>query len=116
MAIRATQADWHATLRRMPDRIALLFFAAVLVLAAGCATQQRTTPRPGDTPSAPAQPSVQRPPPVNLSGYSPAFKQGYTDGCASVGGATRRDEARYRSESDYMMGWSDGNSACRAKR
>jgi hypothetical protein len=54
---------------------------------------------------------------VNLSGYSPAFKQGYTDGCATARGtATRRDETRYRSDSDYMMGWSDGNSACRNKR
>lgn len=88
------------------------------MLGAGCATQPRTveSPPPGDTRSSPSQPSVQRPPPVNLSGYSAAFKQGYTDGCASVRGATRRDETRYRSDTDYMMGWSDGNSACRAKR
>jgi hypothetical protein len=53
---------------------------------------------------------------VNLSGYSAAFKQGYTDGCASVRGSMRRDDTRYRSDSDYMMGWSDGNSSCGAKR
>jgi hypothetical protein len=93
-------------------------FAAAITLLAGCATQ----PRPADTPpatrSTPPPSSTQRPPPppVNLSGYSAAFKQGYTDGCASAGGSMRRDDARYRSDNDYMMGWSDGNSVCRAKR
>ncbi|MGQ0751481.1 MAG: hypothetical protein ACT4PS_13165 [Betaproteobacteria bacterium] len=102
----------------MPDRFQLLFLVAVAAAGAGCAMQPRTveSPRPADSSTTPAQPSVQRPPPVNLSGYSAAFKQGYTDGCASVRGTTRRDDARYRSDSDYMMGWSDGNSACRAKR
>jgi hypothetical protein len=92
--------------------------AAAIALVAGCATQ----PRPADTPpatrSTPPPSSTQRPPPppVNLSGYSAAFKHGYTDGCASANGSMRRDDARYRSDNDYMMGWSDGNSVCRAKR
>jgi hypothetical protein len=35
-------------------------------------------------------------PPVNLGGFSPAFKQGYTDGYESAGALSqRRDEARY---------------------
>ena len=55
-------------------------------------------------------------PPVNLGGFSPAFKQGYTDGCESAGALSqRRDEARYKSEPDYMQGWDDGYSIC-AKR
>jgi hypothetical protein len=55
-------------------------------------------------------------PPVNLGGFSPAFKQGYTDGCESAGALNqRRDEARYKAESDYMQGWNDGYSIC-AKR
>ena len=54
--------------------------------------------------------------PVNLGGYSTAFKQGYTDGCESAGALSqRRDEARYRTESEYMQGWNDGFSIC-AKR
>ena len=54
--------------------------------------------------------------PVNLGGYSTAFKQGYTDGCESAGALSqRRDEARYRTESEYMQGWNDGYSVC-AKR
>ena len=54
--------------------------------------------------------------PVNLGGFSPAFKQGYTDGCESAGAySQRRDEARYRTGSEYMLGWNDGYAIC-AKR
>ena len=54
--------------------------------------------------------------PVNLVGFSPAFKQGYTDGCESAGALRqRRDEARYKAEADYLQGWNDGYSIC-AKR
>ena len=56
------------------------------------------------------------PPPVNLGGFSQAFKQGYTDGCESAGAySQRRDEARYRTGSEYMQGWDDGYAVC-AKR
>ena len=51
----------------------------------------------------------------NLAGYSPAFRQGHADGCASAGGAQHRDERRFREDADYMMGWNDGRSACRRK-
>ena len=51
-------------------------------------------------------------PRFNLSGYSPEFRQGHADGCASAGGAMRRDERRFRKDMDYMMGWNDGHSAC----
>lgn len=55
--------------------------------------------------------------PVNLSGYSPEFKQGYADGCDSAGGrARRRDERRYKAEPEYTMGWNDGNSVCNRSR
>ncbi|HJQ62329.1 MAG TPA: hypothetical protein VJ834_05665 [Burkholderiales bacterium] len=99
-------------------RTAFQLLGVTLALCAGCATQPRTSqlPRPTEPSTAPTQPSVQRPPPVNLSGYSPAFKQGYTDGCASARGSMRRDDARFRSDNDYMMGWSDGNSVCRNRR
>lgn len=55
-------------------------------------------------------------PPVNLSGYNAAFKQGYSDGCASVGGRRRRDESRYERDADYSMGWNDGYSVCGKRR
>ncbi|MBI4194389.1 MAG: hypothetical protein HY526_04855 [Betaproteobacteria bacterium] len=74
----------------------------VLVLSgAGCATQS----------SSPARPQV------NLSGYPPAFRQGYSDGCESARTASvRRDERRYRGSSDYTLGWNDGYSVCGRRR
>jgi hypothetical protein len=55
--------------------------------------------------------------PVNLVGFSPSFKQGYTDGCESAGALRqRRDEARYKAEADYMQGWNDGYSVCSRSR
>ncbi len=51
--------------------------------------------------------------PVNLGGFSPAFKQGYIDGCESAGALSqRRDEPRYKREPEYMQGWNDGCSVC----
>ena len=72
-----------------------LFWAALAAaLLAGCAGAPGTAP-------------------VNLGGFSLAFKRGYTDGCESAGALSqRRDEARYGTESEYMQGWNDGYSAC----
>lgn len=89
----------------------------LFLTSAGCATQP---PGPATDSSQPSRPSQSTPraapqPPVNLSGYSAAFKQGYMDGCASARGAARRDEARYRQDTDYMMGWSDGHSICQRR-
>jgi len=55
--------------------------------------------------------------PVNLGGFSPAFKQGYVDGCESAGALSqRRDEPRYKTESEYVQGWNDGYSVCSRSR
>lgn len=75
----------------------------ILIVAAGCATQ----PQPPAPAAAPA---------VNLSGYPPAFRQGYTDGCASVNAARQRDEARYKSDANYAQGWRDGYDICRRRK
>lgn len=69
----------------------------IFALLGACAGAGRPTPTPGR---------------INQAGYSPAFKQGYADGCESVQASRRRDERRYRSDADYMMGWNDGYSAC----
>lgn len=92
--------------------------ALLAVLIAGCAT---TSPPQSRTPSSQpgtsqAEPRAQAPRTINrnLSGYSPAFKQGYVEGCESAGsGGQRRDERRYKSDIDYLMGWNDGYSVCR---
>jgi hypothetical protein len=81
------------------------------MLLAGCAGTGGPQ-RGRDPETQPAPP----PPPVNLSGYNATFKQGYADGCASAGGTARRNEARYKSEMDYQMGWNDGNAVCGKRR
>jgi len=50
---------------------------------------------------------------VNLSGYPPAFKQGFRDGCDSFRGNYRRDASRFNSDNNYTIGWQDGFSICR---
>jgi hypothetical protein len=60
-----------------------------------------------------------QPPParrVNQAGYSEAFRQGYADGCSSVQSPRRRNEQRYQSETDYMMGWNDGFGICTKRK
>ncbi len=53
---------------------------------------------------------------VNLSGYPPAFKDGFSDGCESLRGNYRRD-SRFGKDNDYTLGWQDGYSICgRQKR
>lgn len=50
---------------------------------------------------------------INLSGFPQAFKDGYADGCASVRGSMKRDRARFKSDSQYALGWRDGLDICR---
>jgi hypothetical protein len=55
------------------------------------------------------------PPParVNLAGFPPAFRDGYSAGCDSAKRrATRRDEARFKTDRQYANGWRDGFDAC----
>jgi len=76
-----------------PSRVLI----AAVVVAAGCA----------------GAPTTQQ---VNHSGYSPTFRQGYAAGCDSVGARRpQRDESRYKTDADYMMGWDDGYSACQRR-
>jgi len=56
---------------------------------------------------------AQGPKPVNLSGFSAAFKQGYADGCDSASTRSpRRNERRYKTDAEYLQGWNDGHSVC----
>ena len=77
-------------------------WCGLALLVAGCAATEQEKPKPAQ---------------VNLGGYSDTFKQGYADGCDSAGGhRQRRNESRYKTEADYMMGWNDGYSACQRRR
>jgi hypothetical protein len=77
----------------------LILTISALALMAACASQ-----------SAPAPQSK-----INLSGYPPAFRDGYADGCASVDAARKRDEARFKSDANYATGWRDGYSICKPR-
>ena len=91
-------------------RIRLIAVGAALI--AGCAGQQTGPTQPGEAP-----PPTAAKPGINLSGYSPAFRAGYADGCNSVdAGARKRDEARFKAETDYAQGWRDGNDICKRKK
>ncbi|HEX3169310.1 MAG TPA: hypothetical protein VNM70_04520 [Burkholderiales bacterium] len=95
-------------------RIRLLAVGAALI--AGCAGQQTGPTQPAETPPTPKPPTAAEPG-INLSGYSPAFRAGYADGCNSVdAGARKRDEARFKAETDYAQGWRDGNDICKRKK
>jgi hypothetical protein len=60
-------------------------------------------------------PSKPAPAPVNLTGFPPAFREGYGDGCASAGGRVRKDAKRFEKDRQYASGWRDGLDACRRR-
>lgn len=78
---------------------ALCVAFALALLTSGC-----------ETPQGGRSPPERSAPPYNLSGYSTAFKQGYADACATP---RRRNAERFKTDSEYSMGWNDGQSVCR---
>jgi hypothetical protein len=94
-------APLHLEFRRAA--FAPLFCLYAVVLAA-CATSG-AAPSSDENPPGRSAPAASR---YNLTGYSEAFKQGYADACAG-----RRRDGRLKTDSDYQMGWSDGQSLCR---
>jgi len=99
-------------------RLVLLAFLA----ASGCATHpvQQVAPPP-DRPETPVQAQERRQaaprPTYNLTGYPPAVRDGYIDGCESAKRSSyaRKDAARFSSDAQYQMGWNDGFSICGRK-
>jgi hypothetical protein len=51
---------------------------------------------------------------VNLSGFPPEFRRGFTDGCA----ASRANDAaqRPKGEAQYVAGWQDGFDYCKPRK
>lgn len=110
-------------------RNALMLGALAL---AACSTAPVTPPPPA-APSAPtpsAPPAAPAPPPkpqtaptthpnppsnVNLQGFPLAYRQGYADGCASVGATEQKDAARFKNDGQYRTGWQDGVFLCKKK-
>lgn len=56
-------------------------------------------------------------PTYNLTGYPPAVREGYIDGCESAKRSqfARKDAARMSGDPQYSMGWNDGYSICKGK-
>jgi hypothetical protein len=98
--------------------------AALIGLLCACTTTQpppqtpsqapsQAKPVPSVTTAPPPTPAPSRPlPNINLSGYPPAFKEGFRDGCDSFRGNYRRDNSRFGKNNDYTIGWQDGFSIC----
>jgi len=92
----------------------------VLVLAgvaAGCATT-RPIPTAHEAPAVAAERRAAAPKPTyNLTGYPPAVRDGYIDGCESAKHSqyARKDAARFASDAQYSMGWNDGFGICGKK-
>ena len=53
-------------------------------------------------------------PNVNLGGYPPEFRAGYLDGCESAKrtAGEKKDQQRFKRESQYAAGWRDGFDIC----
>ena len=116
----AYYGELWAKSRQAGERVMRLTAAIFLVLAiAGCATtgQDQRPPEPVQDQRPPGPlPSSTRPA-YNLTGYSPAFKDGYIDGCETAKKTSYglKNERRFSADSQYRMGWNDGFSVCRGK-
>ena len=88
----------------------------LLLLAAACAAP-RIAPPP-DKPEPPAAAEKRRQqaarPTYNLTGYPPAVREGYIDGCETAKGTRygRKDAKRFAADDQYQMGWNDGFGIC----
>ncbi len=78
-------------------RTGVLLLTAVL---AACGGQPTVTPQA---------------PPVNLSGFPPAFREGYADGCNTARGSAKQDAARMKTDGSYTQGYNDGLSGCKKR-
>ena len=77
--------------------------AALTLMLAACAGTGSSNP--------------QQAPNINLSGYPPAFREGYLDGCNSAKAllGTKRDERRFKADALYAQGWRDGFDICKKR-
>jgi hypothetical protein len=104
----------------MKNAAGRLLLLAPALLAAACAVRPVDT-TPPDQPETPVQAQERRTkasrPAYNLTGYPPAVRDGYIDGCESAkrSAYARRDAQRFSADAQYSMGWNDGFSICSKK-
>src|SRR4030081_1858630 len=96
---------------------------AAIIVVAGATAPPANIP-PGAIPGAPEQPPRPQTPPttsadppakINLQGFPLPYRQGYADGCASIGSVEHKDPVRFKSDGQYRTGWQDGNFLCKKK-
>ncbi len=86
---------------------------ALALIAAACASVPSKPVE--ETPAQAQERRAKAPrPQYNLSGYPPATRDGYIDGCetAKKSAYANKDEKRFAADAQYRMGWSDGLSIC----
>jgi hypothetical protein len=89
---------------------------SVLLAAACAAIPPAPPPQKVETPAQATQRrSSAAPPTYNLTGYPPAVRDGYIDGCESAKGTryANKDAKRMAGDPQYAMGWNDGFSICK---
>jgi hypothetical protein len=98
--------------------------ALICAALAACATVSPGTLPPAPEPAAPLPPQKPQAPPtvspnpasnVNLQGFPLPYRQGYADGCASIGDVEHKDATRFQSDGQYRTGWSDGFALCKKR-
>jgi hypothetical protein len=95
---------------------------AVFLLAfflAGCAARPFIIPEQPETPKESTERrSKATRPAYNLTGYPPAVRDGYIDGCESAKQSdyARKDARRMAGDKQYAMGWNDGFSICKKRQ
>ena len=90
----------------------------VSLLAGGCATHPYVPPSAPENPvHAQERREKASRPTYNLTGYPPAVREGYVDGCESAKQSdyARKDAARFAGDAQYSMGWNDGFAICGKK-
>ncbi|MCL4799338.1 MAG: hypothetical protein KJ025_07110 [Burkholderiales bacterium] len=79
--------------------------ALIVALTAGCAATDSGRPGasdPGTVTSA-----------INLSGFPPEFRRGFSDGCAAA--RAGQPGARPPADGQYAVGWNDGFDYCKPR-
>lgn len=93
----------------------ILIFLMLFALT-NCTVMEPILPPPDpeikERPPGPLPPSTR--PVYNLSGYPPAMKDGYIDGCETAKETPygQKIESRYATDGQYRMGWDDGFDMC----
>ena len=87
------------------------------LIVAGCAVAPPQPTQPESPKEAVERRAKASRPTYNLTGYPPAVREGYIDGCETAKKSEfgRKDAKRMAGDPQYSMGWNDGFSICGKK-